>query len=167
MMHNLGEGQRFRHSCKNPEQYLHKISGIGSGEILPKLACLILAVILVGAGTASWGNEAQLEGAFSFTGDVISVNVPGQGLVLALVDRNVAVHGLGPLWYWDAQGWSLPAVGQAVKVLGWRVRYQERVFYVARSLTFGGRTVQLRRPEDGLPVWHGQGLYIPLKETQP
>jgi hypothetical protein len=146
---------------------VHKIPGTGSGDILRKLAFLVTAVILVGVCTTSWGNEAQLEGRFNFTGDVISVNVPGQGVVLALIDRNVAVHGLGPLWYWDAQGWSLPAVGQAVKVLGWRVRYQERIFYVARSLAFGGRTLQLRRPEDGLPVWHGQGLYIPLKETQP
>lgn len=134
---------------------------------MPKLLTAILTVVLVAACTASWGDEAQLEGSFSFTGDVISVNVPGQGLVLALLDRNVAVHGLGPLWYWDAQGWPLPAVGQAVQVSGWRVRYQQRVFYVADSLTFGGRTLELRRPADGLPVWHGRGLYLPLKETRP
>ena len=146
---------------------MHKIVEKVSKGFFLKLLTALITVIFVLIWTASWGDKAQLEGSFSFTGDVISVNVPGQGLVLALMDRNVAVHGLGPLWYWDAQGWSIPAVGQAVKVVGRRVRYKERVFYVANTLTFGGRTLRLRRPGDGLPVWHGQGLYIPQKETQP
>lgn len=125
--------------------------------------CLLLAAVWA---WAQW-DDARLEERFSFTGDVISVGVPGQGLVLALADRNVAVHGLGPLWYWDSHQWPSPAVGEAVKAAGRRVLYQGRAFYVAESLSFGGRTLHLRRDQDGLPVWHGRGLYLPFKEVRP
>ena len=134
---------------------------------LPRL--IVIALCLLFAATWAWaqGDDSRLEEPFSFTGDVISVGVPGQGMVLALADRNVAVHGLGPLWYWDSHQWPSPAVGQAVKAVGRKVRYQGRVFYVAESLSFGGQTLQLRRSQDGLPVWHAQGLYMPFKEAQP
>ncbi len=134
---------------------------------MPRLIVITLCLLLASAWAWAQYRDAQLEDPFSFTGDVISVGVPGQGLVLALADRNVAVHGLGPLWYWDSHQWPSPAVGQAVIATGRRVRYQDRIFYVADSLSFGGNTLNLRRDADGLPVWHGRGLYLPFKEAQP
>ncbi|KIX14020.1 hypothetical protein [Dethiosulfatarculus sandiegensis] len=134
---------------------------------MPRFLIITICLLLVTAWAWAQIQEARLEEPFSLTGDVISVSVPGQGLVLALADRNVAVHGLGPLWYWDSHQWPSPMVGQAVFATGQRVRYQGRVFYVADSLSFGGTTLRLRRDADGLPVWHGQGLYLPFKKVQP
>ena len=133
---------------------------------MPRSIAITICFLLVGVWAWAQHQDAQLEERFSFTGDVISVGVPGQGLVLALADRNVAVHGLGPLWYWDSHQWTSPAVGQAVIATGRRVRYRGRVFNVADNLSFGGNTLHLRRGADGLPVWHGRGLYLPFKEAQ-
>lgn len=104
---------------------------------------------------------------FEFHGEVISVGVPGQGLVLALKDQNVAVHGLGPVWFWDAMGWPWPMVGDTIIVKGRTVLYANRSYHVAVTLNFSGQVMELRDPASGLPRWHGQGLYLPIKEEQP
>jgi hypothetical protein len=134
---------------------------------LPRLIVTTLCLLLAAAWAWAQYDDARLEERFSFAGDVISVGVPGQGLVLALADRNVAVHGLGPLWYWDSHQWPSPMVGQAVIATGYRVNYQGNLFYVADSLSFGGNTLHLRRDDNGLPVWHGRGLNLPFKEAGP
>lgn len=104
---------------------------------------------------------------FEFHGEVIAVEVPGQGMVVALKDQNVAVHGLGPLWFWDAMGWVWPMVGDTVIVTGHEVTLAKRTYSVAEILNIDGRIMRLRDPETGLPKWHGQGLYLPLKEERP
>ncbi len=112
-------------------------------------------------------NSALAGEAFEFHGEAISVDVPGQGLVLALRDQNVAVHGMGPLWFWDAKGWTWPMVGDSIIVSGRTVRYGESTYHVALRMVFGGQSLELRDKQSGLPRWHGQGLYIPLQEERP
>lgn len=128
-------------------------------------ALIVVATLLTPLGGARSGSDAG--GSFEFHGDVISVGVPGQGLVLALRDRNVAVHGLGPIWFWDSMEWPWPVVGDSVVARGRDIYFQGRTYHVAQTLRFAGYIFSLRDPSNGLPRWCGQGLNQPLKEQLP
>lgn len=149
---------------------LHESWNRGSGWVR-WLACGLLLALLTlscwSVPTVATQEPAVVGAPFECHGEVIAVEVPGQGLVMALKDQNVAVHGLGPLWFWDAMGWSWPMVGDTVIVSGHAVTFGNRTYRVAEVLNFDGRIMRLRDPETGLPKWHGQGLYVPLKEERP
>ncbi len=92
------------------------------------------------------------------TGVVISVNLWGAGMVVALDEENTAtVYGLGPWWYWDAQGIALPSVGDSVTVKIKHVEINGTERDVAMSITNDTTTksISLRDPETCYPYWSG------------
>lgn len=127
---------------------------------------IILFVLLLAWAPVSLGQDRDGERGepipFRLKGDVISIDVPGQGMLLGLADRNVAVHGLGPLWYWDLAGWDRPVIGDTVIAQGFIIPFRGRPTHVAVSISWRHQEVKLRREDNGRPVWHDQGLYRPL-----
>lgn|GEM_PF-2054097 len=124
------------------------------------LSVLVLPVLVPGRGWSAGADPAPIP--FRFKGDVISIGVPGQGMLLALKDLNVAVHGLGPIWFWDLKGWELPLVGDTVVVEGYTISFMDRSWHVAVSIHLRNQSVRLRDPATGLPLWHDQGPFAAL-----
>ena len=130
-----------------------------------RLVVLLAALVLAGPADSLAQDRAQAKDAptpFSLKGDVISIDVPGQGMLLGLADRNVAVHGLGPLWYWDLAGWDRPVIGDTVIAQGFIIPFRGRPTHVAVRISWRHQEVMLRREDNGRPVWHDRGLYRPL-----
>jgi hypothetical protein len=127
---------------------------------------IVLVALLLAGPTASLAQDKGGGGdepvPFRLKGDVISIDVPGQGMLLGLADRNVAVHGLGPLWYWDMAGWDRPVIGDTVIARGYIIPFRDRPTHVAVRISWRHQEVMLRREDNGRPVWHDQGIYRPL-----
>jgi len=108
-----------------------------------------------GTGTpyiCEYGEDATV------TGVVTSVNLWGAGMVVALDEKNSAtVYGLGPWWYWDAQGIALPSVSDKVTVKVKHVEINGTERDVAMSITNDttAKTIPLRDPETCYPYWSG------------
>lgn len=105
-----------------------------------------------------------LEGIpFSYTGTVITVGIPGEGMVIATDSENVTIFGLGPQSYWDNVGVERPAIGDVVEVNGYAVDFNGEIRNIAMNMTVNGEFIQLRDPETGRPLWgqrrgqHGGG----------
>lgn len=130
-----------------------------------RLAILMAVLLSDGSGSAFAQNRSAVNDEpipFSLKGDVISIDVPGQGMLLGLADRNVAVHGLGPLWYWDMAGWDRPIIGDTIIAQGFIIPFRGRPTHVAVRIRWRRHEVVLRRADNGRPVWRDQGLYRPL-----
>jgi len=93
---------------------------------------------------------------FQFTGDVIGM-VPGDGMEIATANGNIKVYGIGPVRYWRQMGVDRPVVGDNVDVSGFTVAYNGVERNIAFSITIDDKTVQLRDPATGAPMWKGKG----------
>lgn len=106
-----------------------------------------------GSGTpyiCEYGEDATVSGV------VTSVNLWGAGMVVAVDGENtITVHGLGPWWYWEAQGVALPSAGDRVTVLVKYVLINGIERNVAMSLTNSttGESISLRDAETCYPYW--------------
>ena len=92
---------------------------------------------------------------FTYTGEVVSLGYFGKGTVISTDDGVVTLYGLGPLWYWDCKEIPPPEVGDVIEVSGYTVEYNSVKRNVVTSITTGGEILELRDPEDGLPLWRG------------
>ena len=68
---------------------------------------------------------------------------------------NIDVH-LGPAFFFNEK--IKIAQGDALVVVGSRVKYEGKDAIIAKSVEKGGVTVQLRK-DDGTPLWAGQGRH--------
>ena len=96
---------------------------------------------------------------FIYNGEVVSLGYFGQGTVISTEDGEVTLYGLGPLWYWDCKGISLPEVGDVIEVSGYTVEYNSVQRNVVTSITIGGESMALRDPETGVPLWRGNNKW--------
>ena len=94
---------------------------------------------------------------FSFNGPVLTADSSGRhGGTMALLTgtKQVFIHGLGPLWYWEEQRQAYPMEGEIVTVDGYGLAFAVYTSHLAVSLTrIDGRLIQLRNPETGWPLW--------------
>ena len=98
-----------------------------------------------------------------YTGSVTAINVYGAGLGANMtIDENgvaYTVFGLGPWWFWNAEGGNLPAVGDTVTVTVMKIEISGTERIVAMSVTVtddeGTKTIQLRDTETCYPNWAG------------
>jgi len=113
-----------------------------------------------GAGMMNGGNYSYiLSGTpFTYSGTVVSVNYyTGGGLVLATDSGNQTLYGIGPYWYWDQQGYTWPQVGDIVTGQGYTVDLGGTERNILMSITTAdGRSLQLRDPDTGRPLWLNQ-----------
>ena len=91
---------------------------------------------------------------FTVTGKVVTIGM-GDGMVIAVADKNFTIYGIGPYWYWNSQDVDRPMVGDTVEVIGHIVNYNGVERYIAMSVTVDGDTIQLRDLETGAPLWKG------------
>lgn len=130
------------------------------------MAALLVLFVGMGFGFAGNGKGAGngtgpihdiLSGEpFVYEGTVVGI-VPGQGMTLALADGNtVAIYGIGPIWFWEAQGVDRPAVGDEITAAGYTVEYAVDVYRnIAITITVAESTIILRDAETGAPLWRG------------
>jgi hypothetical protein len=66
-----------------------------------------------------------------------------------------AARCLGPPQYWRDLGFERPAVGEPVTVVGYEIQCEpdSAVTNAASRVIVGGRTLELRDPESGFPLW--------------
>lgn len=94
---------------------------------------------------------------FSTEGTVKEIGQFGRGAVIDTGTETVTVYGLGPIWYWESQGLSYPAVGENVKIDGMEITLSDGTTRkVATSVSIGGTTVTLRDAQTGYPAWRSQ-----------
>lgn len=80
----------------------------------------------------------------------------GGGLTLATESGSVTVYGFGPWWYWEQQGVNWPQVGDSLGVTGYTVELDGVATNILMTATtMDGKTIQLRDPETGWPLWIG------------
>lgn len=77
----------------------------------------------------------------------------GVHLVLQTVSEEIPVH-VGPQWYIGKQAITF-AAGDEITVEGSRVKMNGKWIIIARKVTKGNKTVELRT-KDGIPLWSGQ-----------
>jgi hypothetical protein len=92
---------------------------------------------------------------FVFSGAVSAVGyLNGGGLTLATSNGTVAVYGIGPLWYWEREGFDWPQVGDSMGVAGFTVELDGVSTNILMSATtVNGKALQLRDPDTGWPLW--------------
>lgn len=105
------------------------------------IAAVILAPMCAFAGI--------LDGApFTFTGKVTDYIGNGGGMVL----EDVTIYGIGPLWFWEANNYDRPEIGEEVTVTGYT--------YKDRNIAFTVGDFVLRNPLTGLPLWSKAKAYM-------
>lgn len=92
----------------------------------------------------------------TITGVVTGTWVPGVGLTIEGDNGPSTVFGLGPVWYWDANGVDRPEIGEIVTVVASEVIYAGKK--VILSITTGDATLQLRDPATCQPIWRGHRI---------
>lgn len=109
-----------------------------------------------GAGDGTGPIHDILTGTeFTYTGTVVGI-VPGQGMVVDVgTDENVTLYGIGPIWYWEAQGLDRPSVGESIEATGYTVDFNGELRDIIMTLTVDGSTIELRDAETGAPLWRG------------
>jgi hypothetical protein len=94
---------------------------------------------------------------FSYSGTVSAVGyLTGGGLTLAIDSGSVTLYGLGPWWYWEQQGVNWPQVGDTLSATGYTVDLNGVATNIMMTVTtMDGKTIQLRDPDNGCPLWAG------------
>ena len=94
---------------------------------------------------------------FAYSGTVSEVGyLTGGGLILATQSGGVKVYGLGPWWYWENERFDWPQVGDTLSVSGHAVELDGVTTNILMQvITIDGKTLQLRDPETGWPLWVG------------
>lgn len=98
--------------------------------------------------------------SFDYSGEVISIGYGGSGMVIETEDAEVMIYGLGPLWFWNCKNVSRPVVGDAIKINGYAVDYNDVQRNIAVFITIDGQTIELRDPETGAPLWRGGNRWL-------
>ena len=101
--------------------------------------------------------------SYEYTGSVTAINVYGAGLGANMtIDSGgsfYTIFGLGPWWFWNAEGVKLPAIDDTVTVTVMEIEISGTERIVAMSVTVtdvgGTATIQLRDTETCYPNWAG------------
>jgi hypothetical protein len=96
----------------------------------------------------------------SYTGKVTSIGYGGSGMIIETEDAKVTIYGLGRRWFWDCRDVSRPVVGNFIEVSGYTVDYNEMQRTIAAYITIDGKTLELRDPETGAPLWRGGSKWL-------
>jgi hypothetical protein len=75
---------------------------------------------------------------------------------LSLLDsrgRDWVIHGLGPPWFWREQGLLRPMLGDSLVIDGRTLDCGSGPEHIATVVTAGGRILELRDRDTGLPRW--------------
>lgn len=94
--------------------------------------------------------------AVSVVGTVSEALFYGGGLMVNTGEEEIAVYGVGPLWYWSELGIERPAVGDEISADCYKVTLSdgsERI--IAANITLGDDNVALRDQDTGAPLWSG------------
>ncbi len=142
---------------------------VGRKMFVVKLAVLVLCL----AAATAWSGERSriLDGScstlektpFTYTGDVVTVGILGEGLEIALAEGNVTFFGLGPDWYWETLGVDKPVVGETVTVEGFTVSYNGVDRNILTAVVIEGEMVPLRGDDDR-PLWRNPGSGMGFQE---
>ena len=136
------------------------------GKILCTIVSLALAAGSVSAQNAQGSNRAaqrnyDVSTETTIHGTISAIERPASGrgqqgvhLVVQTSTGENTVH-VGPQWYVDKQSMTL-SKGDDVQVAGSRVTLDGSPVIIARTITKGTHTMQLRRA-DGTPLWAGRG----------
>jgi len=98
---------------------------------------------------------------FDYSGDVIEIGTTDGGITIDIGDDEVTIYGIGSVRYWVLLGVDRPVVSDTIDVIGYNVIYStdadgtEVSRNIATEITVGGKTVGLRDPETGRPLWRG------------
>jgi hypothetical protein len=96
---------------------------------------------------------------FPATPRTIEGTVTGYGPLGGMVVDNgtsaVTIYGLGPIWYWAAEGVDSPDIGDIVAVDARDVEFLNGTRTIAVSITIDGQTIALRDSATGCPLWRG------------
>ena len=80
-----------------------------------------------------------------------------QGLIVDTAEGQVKIFGLGPIWYWEANGVDRPEVGDQVSVVVYVVPFADATRYIAASIIIDPdgtpESILLRDPDTGCPLW--------------
>lgn len=98
--------------------------------------------------------ETTIHGTISAIERLTGRGQQGLHLVVRTSAGDNTVH-VGPQWYVDEQSLTLRK-GDDIRVVGSRVTLNSRSVIIARTITKGNQTMQLRRT-DGTPLWAGRG----------
>ncbi len=78
------------------------------------------------------------------------------GLTLLIADDDkVVLYGIGPVYYWERLGVDYPAITDILTAKGYTVNYNGIDRNVVTSIVIDDKTVELRDPETGKPLWRG------------
>lgn len=98
-------------------------------------------------------NPATVETVSGTIADILNVNMWGVHIKINTGNGTTGIH-IGPDWFIKDKI-SL-SKGDSITVTGSRVTIDGEVVIIAKSLSKGGLTVQLRN-ENGVPLWAGSG----------
>ena len=129
------------------------------------LTAVFFMIVLLAAGIGAQGKRGKLNDRSrnydpatveTVKGKVVSVDRTGRRGIHLTVNsgkETIAVH-LGPEWF---IGEKLKiAAGDQITVVGSRIMYGGKSAIIAKSVTKGGITLQLRN-DSGIPLWAGKG----------
>jgi len=129
-------------------------AGRGHGQKAGKCACPYSETCM---NAASGVNIFENATAVTITGKVSVAAYQGDGLQVDNGTEIVTVYGMGPIWYWNSLGIERPAVGDAVTIEAYEVKFSDgSVKNIAAKITINGETpqsIELRDKETGAPLW--------------
>lgn len=128
---------------------------------------LVCAMVLFGAGMSLAGQGNGVGGGtgpiplgtFEFSGVVLECSQAG-GLTLLTNEGEVVLYGIGPVYYWESQGVSHPAITDSLTAKGYTFEHNGIDRNVVTEITINikddeYKTVVLRDPVTGKPLWRG------------
>ena len=90
------------------------------------------------------------------SGIVTSIGTSGSGIGIDNGVEIVTVYGLGPVFFWDAEGIARPEIGEEITVNGYEIVLSDGTLkIIAASVIIEGEELVLRDPETGAPLWRG------------
>jgi len=112
-----------------------------------------------GNGNGKYGKTEACSNVLSGTLETIQGTVIGignhDGLVVDTGNSHVTIYGIGPEWYWEDNEVDRPDITDGVTVVAYAVLFSDGTRYVASSIKIGGKTLTLRDPKTGCPLWRG------------
>jgi hypothetical protein len=103
------------------------------------------------------GEVVEITGVIVKTGHQQSIVV--ETTLETLQKIKVKIHGIGPNWYWEANGIDKPDIGETVTVKAFAVPFADPTRYLAAVITIGevdtegAQTIELRDLTTGCPLW--------------
>jgi len=113
-----------------------------------------------------WGSEKTIEGTVKEVISIQGKRPSNEGIRLVVETKDdVLTIIVGPMYYLSDKGYT-PKVGDRVSVLGSRLDINGEAIMVAKSITVGSQTIELRDSQ-GMPLWRGGSLWKGQRGASP